>query len=43
MSARHPPENPKLTFWAWVICLTTCWFTMQVVDLAIMLARRAAE
>jgi hypothetical protein len=43
MSARHSPESPKMTFWAWAVCLISCWLTMQIVDLAIMLARRAAE
>lgn len=43
MSARRKPDAPKLTFLAWAVCLISGWLTMQVVDLAIVMARSATE
>ena len=39
MSARHEPDNPKMTLMGWVVCLTACWFTMQAVELALRVFR----
>jgi len=43
MSAHQEPDSPKITLMGWAACLFSCWLTMQVVGLAIMLAGRAGE
>ena len=39
MSARQQPESPKATLKCWAVCLSACWFTMQIVDLAVQVLR----
>ena len=39
MSARHPPESPKMTCAGWAVCLVSCWLVMQIVDLAVQVLR----
>lgn len=39
MSARHEPESAAMTLKCWAVCLSACWFTMQIVDLAAQVLR----
>ncbi len=40
MSARQQSESPRLKVTCWAVCISTSWLVMQIVDLAITMARR---